>query len=60
MQKDPLIILREALIEAGFLTEEIYKQMDKEAREIAVEAMKHAEQSPWPDPATLEEDVFAP
>lgn len=60
MEHDPILILRDALIEAKMLDEETYKQFDKEAREIAVAAMEHAEQSPWPDPIELEEDVFAP
>ena len=34
--------------------------MDKEQKEIVMAAMKFAEESPWPDPITLEEDVFAP
>ena len=29
-------------------------------KEIVVAAMKFAEESPWPDPMTLEEGVFAP
>ena len=34
--------------------------MDKIEREKVVAAMKFADDSPWPDPAILEEDVFAP
>lgn len=60
MQRDPLILLRDRLIEANILDAETYNQMDKEQREIMVAAMKFAEESPWPDPITLEEDVFAP
>ncbi len=60
MQRDPLTLLRQALIEAGYLDEETYKAMDKEYRDLVLEAMKYAEESPWPDPITLEEDVFAP
>ena len=29
-------------------------------REQVLAAIEYAEQSPWPDPLTLEEDVFAP
>jgi pyruvate dehydrogenase E1 component alpha subunit len=59
MQRDPLVIMREALIEANMLTEESYKELDKEAKEIVVAAMAYADESPWPDPITLEEDVYA-
>lgn len=60
MTNDPLVVMSEALIKAKMLTEEQYKEMDKEARHIAVTAMEYAEQCPWPDTVTLEEDVFAP
>lgn len=60
MQRDPIIIMHDALIAAKMLDEETYKKMDQQAREMAVAAMQHAEQSPWPDPIELEEDVFAP
>jgi pyruvate dehydrogenase E1 component alpha subunit len=37
-----------------------YKALDKELKDHVVASMKYAEQSPWPDPIHLEEDVFAP
>jgi pyruvate dehydrogenase E1 component alpha subunit len=60
MQRDPIHLLADALIEKGMLTQEKYKEMDKEAREKVVESMSYAEACPWPDPITLEEDVLAP
>lgn len=60
MGRDPLIFMRDALINAKMLDEETYKKMDKEQREIVLAALDFAEQSPWPDPCELEEDVFAP
>jgi pyruvate dehydrogenase E1 component alpha subunit len=42
------------------ITEAEYEKMDKEQKEIVVAAMKFADESPWPDPITLGEDVFAP
>lgn len=59
-ERDPLIILKDALIKAKIIDEELYKQIDKDQRQIALDAMQFAEQSPWPDPIELEEDVFAP
>ncbi|MBX7066035.1 MAG: pyruvate dehydrogenase (acetyl-transferring) E1 component subunit alpha [Parachlamydiales bacterium] len=59
-EKDPIQFLKNALIEAGMLTEEEFKRIDSEQREIVVAAMKFADESPWPDPITLEEGVFAP
>lgn len=60
MTYDPLIQMEQALVEAKIITEDEYKKMDKEARDVAVAAMEYAEKCPWPDPVTLEEDVFAP
>ena len=42
------------------LDEETFKEMDKAAKDLVIKAMEFAEKSPWPEPATLEEDVFAP
>ncbi len=60
MAKDPILALQTVLIKKGILTEDMVKQMNKENREKIIEAMSFAENSPWPDPQTLEEDVFAP
>ncbi len=60
MARDPLIIMFKTLESAGMISEEQYHAMDKEQKEIALAALKFAEESPWPDPITLEEDVFAP
>lgn len=60
MSHDPIIILRDALMDANMLDEETFKELDKQAKDIAIAAMEHAENSPWPDPIELEEDVFAP
>ena len=42
------------------LTEEGFKELDAEQREMVMASMKFAEESPFPDPLTLEEGVFAP
>lgn len=60
MLSDPILRLKETLMEQGWLTEKEFEALDKEAREIAIAAMKFAEESPWPDPISLEEGVFAP
>lgn len=59
MQKDPIEYLTRYLIQNKILTEEQFKIFDKEAKEKCIESMKYAEQSPWPDLSTLEEDVYA-
>ena len=60
MQKDPILHLKHTMLEHGFITEEAFKALDKETREIAIAAMQFAEESPNPDPIVLEEGVFAP
>lgn len=59
-QRDPIVLLKNALVQKKMLTEEEFKELDKGQREIVLAAMKFAEESPFPDPITLEEDVFAP
>ncbi|MEM1282603.1 MAG: pyruvate dehydrogenase (acetyl-transferring) E1 component subunit alpha [Chlamydiota bacterium] len=58
MERGPLVLMKQTLIEEGIIDEETYKSLDKEYRQIAIDAMKYAEESPWPDVSTLEEDVF--
>jgi pyruvate dehydrogenase E1 component alpha subunit len=59
-EKDPITLMKNTLIKNGIITEEEFKEIDKEQREIVLEAMKFADESPWPDPMTLEQGVFAP
>ncbi len=60
MTKDPILAMQAVLTEQGILTEEQIKEMDKELREKVIASMQFADNSPWPDLQTLEEDVFAP
>lgn len=58
--KDPITLMKQELIALKIISEKEYENWDKEYRQIAIDAMHYAENSPWPDPATLEEGVFAP
>ncbi len=59
-KRDPIIILRDRLIEAGELTMEDYKRMDDEILdEIENEIIKFAEESPEPKVEELEKYVLA-
>ncbi len=60
MERDPIQLLKNAMIEHKMLKEEEFKQMDNKAKETIIAAMKFADESPWPDPITLEQGVFAP
>ncbi|HRD55643.1 MAG TPA: pyruvate dehydrogenase (acetyl-transferring) E1 component subunit alpha [Parachlamydiaceae bacterium] len=59
MLRDPIVLFRNALIETGLLTEDLYKEMDNQAKSKILKAMEFAENSPLPNPVLLEEDVFA-
>lgn len=60
MQRDPLVLLLKVLTDKKLIDEEQYKALDKAQKDVVVAAMKFADDSPWPDPIHLEEDVFAP
>lgn len=59
MKRDPIELMRKELIERKFLNEELFASMNQECKQICIDALKYAEESPWPDLSTLEEDVFA-
>lgn len=60
MEKDPILLLKQRMMDANMLSEDEYQSIDKEEKDRVVASMKFAEESPLPNPATLEEDVFAP
>ncbi len=59
-KRDPILLLKNALLEKKMLSEDEFLKMDEKAREIALDAMNFAENSPDPDPIVIEEGVFAP
>jgi pyruvate dehydrogenase E1 component alpha subunit len=60
MERDPILMLSKFMKLEKMLTDEQFEKMDDEAKAVVMESMKFADQSPWPDLSTLEEDVFAP
>lgn len=60
MQRDPLLLLQQELIGRGWIDAEAIKLLETKQREVVIEAMKYADECPWPDAATLEQDVYAP
>lgn len=60
MQRDPIDLFKQILEREGLIDEEAFKEMNQEKRKVAQEAMKFADESPWPTSDTLEKDVFAP
>ena len=56
-QRDPIERVKRDLQEAG-VSEEQLKAIDKEIKDIVIEAAKFAEESPEPDPSELTTDVL--
>ncbi|MBI5274457.1 MAG: pyruvate dehydrogenase (acetyl-transferring) E1 component subunit alpha [Chlamydiales bacterium] len=60
MKKDPILFLKTVLIKEKMITEEAFEKMNEQQKDMVIASMKFAEESPLPELATLEEDVFAP
>jgi len=59
MEKDPISRYKSILIETGIMTEKDDKDIDAEVVEELKKAVNFAEESPFPDPDKIEEDVYA-
>lgn len=57
--KDSIFLFKNQLIKKGFLTEELFDKMNEEKLKLANDSMDFAQNSPWPEITTLEEDVYA-
>jgi pyruvate dehydrogenase E1 component alpha subunit len=57
---DPITRLRAQLTREGKLTNEKFDELDKEAKRIALDSVKFAEQSPEPPPEKLHDCTYAP
>jgi pyruvate dehydrogenase E1 component alpha subunit len=57
-EQDPIVILKNLMIERKVITEDAYKKLDKEIRAICDGAVKFAEESPEPGLETMYEDVL--
>jgi pyruvate dehydrogenase E1 component alpha subunit len=60
MERDPILMLSNYMKAQKMLSDEQFDKMDEEMKALAIESMKFAEQSPYPDLASLGDDVFAP
>ena len=58
-KRDPVVLFENVLLEHGILDEEIVSKMREAARQKAIEARKKALADPLPDPATVEQGVYA-
>lgn len=60
LAEDPIHRLKTLLLQEKWLKEEEFLTIDKRAKERILAAMQFAEESPWPDPISVEEGVMAP
>ena len=58
-ERDPIERFRDRLLKSDFLTPKQDSRIKKEARQAVSDAVKFAKESSCPDPATLEEGLFA-
>lgn len=58
-ERDPILLLRDRLIADKFLDMATFEKMEEKARKEMIAVIEEAEKAPWPDPVTLEEDIFA-
>lgn len=60
LQRDPIQIFFKELQQRNLIDEAAFEALDKMQKDIVIAAMKYADESPWPDPIQLGQDVFAP
>ena len=58
-ERDPIILFKDSLQEAGIINEKDYDEMVAKATEVTENAIKFADESPIPDSAELFTDIFA-
>jgi pyruvate dehydrogenase E1 component alpha subunit len=59
-QRDPILVFEKHLLEQGWADEETFKVVRDETRNEVEDAIQFAEDSPWPEPHELWEDVTGP
>jgi pyruvate dehydrogenase E1 component alpha subunit len=58
MRKDPIVKFRKYLIDNGILTESRANEIEENVKQLIADAIKFAEESPWPEPEEAFRDVF--
>lgn len=56
--KDPVETIKHAILEKGYADEKWIEGIEAKIKAQVDEAVKFAEESPWPDPSELYEDVY--
>ena len=58
-ERDPIVLFKDSLKEAGVFTDEEFAEIDNRAKEATQKAVDFAELSPFPDESELFTDVYA-
>jgi pyruvate dehydrogenase E1 component alpha subunit len=59
LQQDPIVLLKTRMEAAGFITEDEYKELDKQLKERVMQAVEFAETSPEPALSEMYTDIYA-
>ena len=57
-RRDPLVLFSDRVLQEGLLTEGAMKQVSTEVDQLIDEAVKFADESPWPELESLYDDVY--
>ncbi len=58
-KRDPIVLFRNKLIESGALNQELIELMEKDTTAIVEEAIRYADESPFPDPMDCTKELYA-
>jgi len=58
-ERDPIVLFKDSLQEAGVFSEKDFEAIEQESRETVDRAVKFADESPLPDESELLKDVYA-
>jgi pyruvate dehydrogenase E1 component alpha subunit len=58
-KQDPIVLFRQRLADEGLLTDEDTQQLEQQTDEEIEAAVRFAEESPFPDPSTLFDHLYA-
>jgi 2-oxoisovalerate dehydrogenase E1 component len=59
-KRDPIELFKQKLLKQGVLTENSLAEMERKIREDLDDAVRYAEESPWPDKSEITKCVYGP
>ena len=57
-KRDPLVVLKETMLGQAHCREADFKELEREVGDVVAAAVTFADESPFPDPASLHTDVM--